>query len=94
MIEVLREEMSADADGVEAELREMVLGFERVIITPAEAEQRFGKLIALPVLQDGARIASGREELMKFLRDLEKFTAQWRMFEGDWCYVNEDGETC
>lgn len=94
MLEVFREEISPEADWVEAELRENVLGFERVILTPAEAAQWFGDTISLPVLRDGERIASGREALMIFLQDLEKFAAQWRRFEGDWCYVDEDGETC
>jgi hypothetical protein len=93
MIELFRENVSTEADWVEAELREMVVGYERIVTTPVEFAQRFGAP-GLPVLRDGERMASGREELMQFLRDLEFFAAQWRMFEGDWCYVDEDGETC
>lgn len=94
MLEVFREEISPEGDWVEAELREMVVGYDRVILTPAEAAQRFGETVSLPVLRDGERVASGREALTKFLRDFEKFAAQWRMFQGDFCYVDEDGETC
>ena len=94
MIELFRESQSAEADWVEASLREMVLSYARVITTPAEIVHQFGSNLPLPILRDGNRIAVGRENLMKFLKDLEKFAAQWRMFEGDWCYVDDDGETC
>ncbi|GAB4581258.1 MAG: hypothetical protein Fur0022_40050 [Anaerolineales bacterium] len=94
MLELFREPHSPTADWVEAELREMVLAFERVIVTPTAAAAQFGEAVSLPVLRDGARLASGKEELTKFLRDLEKFAHQWRMFQGDFCYVDEDGEIC
>ncbi len=94
MLEIYREEQSPEADWVEVELREMVVGYDRVILTPAEAAQHFGETVSLPVLRDGERMAFGRVALTKFLREFEKFATQWRMFQGDFCYVDDEGETC
>lgn len=94
MLEVFREEISPEGDWVEAELREMVVAYDRVILTPTEAVERFGETVSLPILRDGARMASGEATLKQFLRDFEKFAAQWRLFQGDFCYVDEEGETC
>ncbi len=79
---------------VEAELRDMVLGYDRKIISPDEAAQRFGINISLPILQDGERFASGREDLMVFLKDLRKFVEEWRLFQSDACYIRDDRNTC
>jgi hypothetical protein len=79
---------------VEAELRDMVLGYDRKLISPEEAAQKFGANISLPILQDGERFASGREDLMAFLNDLRKFMEEWQLFQGDACYIREDGNTC
>ncbi|NJN44747.1 MAG: hypothetical protein HC806_08535 [Anaerolineae bacterium] len=94
MIQVFREIDSPEADWVEAELKEMVLGYERIITTSTEISQIVGGKLPLPVLRDGDRVASGREDLMQFIKDLRVLAAEWRLFEGDWCYVDENGETC
>lgn len=94
MIEVFRETESAQADWIEAELREMVLGYERVVITPADAKTRLGSQHSLPAIKNGERIASGKEGLMVYLRELEGLAQQWRAFQGDWCYVDDQGDVC
>jgi hypothetical protein len=79
---------------VEAELRDMVLGYDRKVISLEEAAQRFGANISLPVLQDGERVAFGRADLMAFLADLRKFMEEWQLFQSDSCYIRADGKTC
>lgn len=93
MITLYREACSPEADWVEAELREMTLAYDRQVLTPQQAAQQFDGL-ALPILRDGERLASGREALLRFLRHLEQFAVQWRMFQSDACYVDDDGTTC
>jgi hypothetical protein len=91
MIQIIREEVSPQADSIEAEFRELVLAYDRVITTPGQA---YGAGHALPAVRDGERVASGEDEIAAYLKELKRFVRDWRMFEGDTCYVNEDGETC
>ncbi len=90
MIKLYREEMSAEADTIEAEFREMVLGYDRVIVDPAEAGTLFSGR-ALPVLTNNDKIFSG-EEIRPYIKELEKLMSDWQLFQGDYCYVGEDGE--
>jgi hypothetical protein len=94
MLEVFREEESAQGDWIEAELREMVLGYERVITTPEAARRALGPQHSLPAIKNGERIASGKAELMVYLKELESLAREWRAFQGDWCYVDDQGEVC
>ncbi len=90
MIKLYREEISAEADTIEAEFREMVLGYDRVIVEPAQAQEMFtGR--ALPVLTNNDKIFSG-EEIRPYIKELEKLMRDWQLFQGDYCYVGEDGE--
>ena len=94
MIEVFREEESAQADWIEAELHEMVLGYKRVVITPEQARQMLGRQHTLPAIKKGERITSGKDALMVLLIELEGLAREWRAFQGDWCYVDDKGEVC
>ena len=94
MITVFRETQSQPADIVEAELRDMVIGFERVILTPEEVSARLGADVGLPAIQDGARIVSGTAELHTYLKELADFYHDWHMYQGDACYVYDNGESC
>jgi hypothetical protein len=94
MIEVFREEESAQGDWIEAELREMVLGYERALTTPEEARTTLGPQHSLPAIKNGERIASGKDDLIVYLKELEGLARQWRAFQGDWCYVDDQGEVC
>ena len=42
MIKLYRERNSSQADTIEAEFREMVLGYDRVVVNEKEAAQLFG----------------------------------------------------
>ena len=73
MIEVFREAESAQGDWVEAELQEMVLGYERVVTTLVEARDVLGPQHSLPAIKNNERIASGKEGLMVYMNELEGF---------------------
>lgn len=94
MITVFREAQSQPADIVEAELRDMVVGFERVTLTPKEVPARLGADVGLPAIQDGARIISGNAELHTYLKELADFYHDWHMYQGDACYIYDNGESC
>lgn len=92
MIVLYREEKSPQADTIEAEFREMVLGYDRVVIEPSQARAMFGGL-SLPVIRNNERVVSGAD-IPPYLKELEKLMRDWQMFQGDYCYVDDDGASC
>jgi len=93
MIKLYREENSAQADMIEAEFRELVLGYDRVVIDASEAGKLFGADATLPVITNNERIVSG-EGIKPYTKELIQLTRDWYRFQSDACYVDEDGETC
>lgn len=87
MIKLYREEISMEADAIEAEFQEMVLGYDRVLIESSTAEEMF-KGRSLPVVTNNERIVSG-EEIKPYIKELEKFVNEWRLFQGDFCYTDD-----
>lgn len=88
MIELLRAPGSADSDWIEAALKELVLGYERREIALHEAPA------PLPAIRHDGRLISGREQLLAYLEELEQLAHDWRRFQADACYIDDDGETC
>ena len=90
MIKLYREEISPQADTIEAEFREMVLGYDRVVVEPAQAQEMFRGL-SLPVITNNERVVSG-EDIKPYIKELETLMRDWQLFQGDYCYVGEDGD--
>lgn len=93
MIKLYREEHSPQADAIEAEFRELVLGYDRVVIEPGEAARSFGAEASLPLITDNERLVR-MEQFPAYLKELTQLMRQWQLFQGDYCYVDDDGETC
>ena len=93
MIKLFREMHSPQADTIEAEFHELVLGYDRVLITSNQAVKLFGTETTLPVITNNERIVSG-VAIPAYIKELEKFVQQWRLFQSDACYVDDDGEIC
>lgn len=89
MIKLYRAENSPLADTIEAEFREMVLGYDRVIVAAAQAREMFGEH-ALPVITNNEKIVSG-EGIDAYIKELESLMRDWQAFQGDYCYVDEGG---
>jgi hypothetical protein len=92
MIQLFREPISPEGDQVEAALRGMAVGYQRVDVTRDEAGSLLGADVSLPAVKDGSRITSGREALLEYLDDLEQFFHDWHTYQGDACYIREDRE--
>ncbi|MCB0100667.1 MAG: hypothetical protein H6635_12705 [Anaerolineales bacterium] len=89
MIKIYREKISAEADAIEAEFKDMVLGYDQVVIESSTAEEMF-KGRSLPVITNNERVVSG-EDIKPYLKELEKLMHDWQLFQGDYCYVDDDG---
>jgi hypothetical protein len=93
MLKLYRQESSLAADNIEAEFRDLVLGYERVIMDPAQAHEQFGPEHSLPILTNNERVVSG-EEVPAYIKELTGLMNDWQAFQGDSCYVDEDGRLC
>jgi len=92
MIKLYREKNSPQADAIEAEFRELVLGYDRVVVDGNEALGLFDKM-TLPVITNNERVVSG-DDLPAYIKELTQLMRDWQLFQGDYCYVAEDGESC
>ena len=93
MIKLYRERNSSQADTIEAEFRDMVLGYDRVVVDEKEAAQLFGVEAELPVVTNNARVVSG-DGIPAYIRELKQLMREWQLFQGDYCYVDDGGEVC
>ncbi len=85
MIVLYRAEHSPAADRIEDRLRDLVVRY-RVELTGGESADR-------PAIWDQRRI-EGEAALARYLDELEQFVAEWRKFESDACYLEDDGTVC
>jgi hypothetical protein len=90
MIKLYREEKSEQADTIEAEFRDMALGYDRVILDEADAARRFGDGTTLPVITNNEKTFSG-DDIPAYIRELKQLMRDWQMFQGDYCYVDDEG---
>ena len=82
------------ADDIEEALQEMVIAHEVILIDAAQVPDSLPPETQLPVLVDGSRVITGQAEIAKHLEELERFVADWRRFQADACYVDDDGVIC
>jgi hypothetical protein len=93
MVKLFREENSMEADAIEAEFREMVLGYDCSVMDSTEARQIFGAGITLPVITNNERVFSGAQ-ITTCIKELRQLMHDWQLFQGDYCYVDDQGKTC
>jgi hypothetical protein len=93
MIKLYREVNSAQADTIEAEFRELVLGYDRVVMTADQAARLFGVQTPLPVITNNERVVSGGE-IPTYIKELKILMRDWQLFQSDACYIRDDGEVC
>ena len=92
MIKLYREENSPQADMIEAEFRDIVLGYDRVVVDEKQAAQLFDDA-TLPVITNNERVVSG-DGIPSYIKELKRLMREWQRFQSDACYVDDDGETC
>jgi len=93
MVKLYREKFSPLADAIEADLQDMIFGYDREVVDSATAASLFGEERSLPVITNNERVVSGAE-IPAYIKELRTLMADWQAFQGDSCYVNEKGENC
>jgi hypothetical protein len=94
VIELFLTPGDTEAGWVEAGFKDMVVGYRRVELSPEQVEAVFGKPVRLPAVRHDERIISGRDNLLAYLQELERLVDEWRRFQTDACYIDDDGEVC
>lgn len=93
MIKLFRKENSAQANLIEAEFQDLLLAYDRVVIDENEAKDKFGADVSLPVITNNEKIVSG-EQIPAYVKELGTLMRDWQRFQGDSCYVDDNGESC
>ena len=93
MVKIYREKISPQADAIEAELQDMIFGYDRQILDPAAGARQFGPEHSLPVITNNEKIVSG-EQIPAYISELRTLMKDWQAFQGDSCYVDDKGENC
>jgi hypothetical protein len=93
MIKLYREQSSPQADSIEAEFHESLLGYDRVILTPRDVAEQFGHEHSLPILTDNEKVVSG-EALPAYVSELQTLMRNWLLLSGGTCYVDDKGNGC
>jgi hypothetical protein len=86
-------------DEVQEVLRDLVVAHQVVNLEEDQAQPPVVLEDALtteklPIIADGDRLISGDEALRDYLADLTREIEQWRKFQMDACYIDDDGEIC
>lgn len=90
MITLYREKGSAPGAALELALRELVVAHEVADAAPGALPAGIPRL---PAIVDGDRLVYG-EALPGYLAELERELTEWRKYQVDACYINEEGEVC
>ena len=69
-MKLYREKISPLADILEAELQDMTFGYDREIMDPAEAANKFGPQHCLPVLTNNEKVVSG-DAIPAYMKELQ-----------------------
>ncbi len=92
MIILYREEKSSSADVIEAEFRELVLGYDRVVVNASQAATLFDETHTLPVIKNNERVVSG-DDIPVYLKELTKLVHDWQLFQNHCCSVDDGSES-
>lgn len=91
MLELFIDGKSDRIDGIVERLDEMVLA-HRVVEVSSPGEVTSAS--ELPTLKDGERTISGIRAIEQYLLKLQDQSDEWRRFQSDACYLDEEGEPC
>ncbi len=88
MIELhVASDADARADEVRRALDDLVVAYQSTIVDVGATP------VDLPAIRDGDRWI-GADDIDGYLVELRRFVGQWRKFQADACYLEDDGSVC
>jgi hypothetical protein len=94
MIEFYRPAECDYCEAIEAALKEMVIAHKVIVVEPGKQPKGLPAGTPLPALVDSGQVVTGRAALAEHLQKLEQVVADWRRFQSDACYIDDEGEVC
>ncbi len=94
MIELYRPVDCPDCTKFEETLRELVIAHKIITLEPGQFAATLTPGTPLPAIKDEGQIITGQAAIDAYLVDLEKIVADWRRFQSDACYIDDDGGVC
>jgi len=94
MIELYRSIDCSTCAEIEAALKEMVVAHKVITVEAEEEYEALPTDTPLPALKDNGKIITGQRAIAAYLKELEQFVADWRRFQSDACYIDDEGEVC
>lgn len=94
MILLYRKTSSRLADEIEARLNALVLAYRVVLMDEQGGTANEPTPRSLPAIEESGRRIGGRRQISAYLDELEMAVEEWRRFQTDACYLDEEGETC
>ena len=94
MIEFFRPADCDNCETIEEALKELVIAHKVTVAEPGQQPERLPVGTPLPALIDNGQVFSGQAALAAHLKELEKIVADWRRFQSDACYLDDEGEVC
>ena len=94
MIEFYRPVHCPDCTRIEETLRELVVAHKIIRLEPGQSALTLAPGTPLPAIKDEGQIITGQTAIDAYLVDLEKIVTDWRRFQSDACYIDDDGGIC
>ena len=94
MIELYRSADCQECADIEAALKDMVLAHRIIIVAEGQQPDALPAATSLPAIKDEGQIFTGRTEINAHLKELEQLAFEWRKYQSDSCYTNEDNDYC
>ncbi|MCL4297767.1 MAG: hypothetical protein KJ077_18645 [Anaerolineae bacterium] len=79
---------------IEATLQELVVAHRVITVEEDKLQNDLDPEVALPAINDNGQIISGLAAISAYLKELEKFVADWQRFQSDSCYIDDNGQPC
>ena len=92
MITLYHRPNDAHADSIQETLDDLVVAYDTVVVPQDQSPP--SDVPSLPALRDDGTVITGKNALSRHLSELETLLSDWRRFQSDACYVNDDGSVC
>jgi glutaredoxin len=94
VIELYRPVHCPDCTKIEETLKELVVAHKIITLEPGQFAAELTPNTPLPAIKYEGQIIAGQVAIDAYLVDLEKIVADWRRFQSDACYIDDDGNVC
>lgn len=94
MIKLYRPADCPDCAEIETTLQELVVAHRVIVVESGHAPADLDPEVTLPAIRENNQVVSGPEAISAYLQELAQFTAHWRRFQSDSCYLDDDGQVC